>query len=313
MDTLCLLRRIDAAVAARHSRARRRARHATGRRCSRRGRVDRRRGLSRGRVHADALDARVVARRHSVRPARNRGAGAARCCGSRLHRVAAAWRHRDRQRYAWRVARIDRAAARHARDSHRVAAPARVDRDSLRAAGARSHLAAALSVGRVDPVGDEGARLVRAGSHRAVRAERGMVRRGRLRLVRRVAGISADGAAAAGLDVHRARPLGRHADERAVVAILAGADHRGLRRAALTGHRRASGAGRRVSRRLAAARERPRRARRLRRSADGRLLHGARRLRSCAGPNRARCTMRDSRSSWPSPARRSRFRASSGR
>ena len=33
-----------------------------------------------------------------------------------------------------------------------------------------------------------------------------------------VARISADGAAAAGLDVHRARPLGRRADERAVVA-----------------------------------------------------------------------------------------------
>ena len=54
--------------------------------------------------------------------------------------------------------------------------------------------------------------------------------------------LSADGAAAAGLGLHRARPLGRHADELAVVAARGRARARRLRRAAREALARRSGA-----------------------------------------------------------------------
>ena len=106
----------------------------------------------------------------------------------------------------------------------------------------------------------------------------------------------ADGAAAAGVGVHRARPLGRRADELAVVADRRGAGARRLRcdcarsscppLAALVGG---------LSRHLAAARERPRRAGRLRGPAARRLLHRARARAPCAGPRHAICAMPRSR------------------
>ena len=89
------------------------------------------------------------------------------------------------------------------------------------------------------------------------------------RLVRRLARISADGAAAAGVGLHRARPLGRRADELAVVAVRGRAHARRLRWTARSGGAGARRARRRLPRRVAAARQRPRRAGGLRRPAHG--------------------------------------------
>ncbi len=77
-----------------------------------------------------------------------------------------------------------------------------------RAAGARTGVAAALSVGRVDAMGDQGARLVRTRPHRSLRARRRVVRGRRRRLDRRGAGISADDSAAAGVVLRRSREAG---------------------------------------------------------------------------------------------------------
>ena len=73
-----------------------------------------------------------------------------------------------------------------------LVAAARVARRALRAARRRGHVAAALSVGRVDAMGDQGPRLVRAGLPRPLRARGRVVRRQRRRLLRRVARVSAD-------------------------------------------------------------------------------------------------------------------------
>ena len=136
-----------------------------------RDRLDRRRGLSRRRVPADALDARAVARRHPLRRARDRV------------RRSVSRRPRCRRRVApaRRRALVDRACSSALRALVAPPGVARATRIAwqlllawlaLRFAllALDVDVAAALSVGRVDPVGDQGARLVRARPHRPVRA-----------------------------------------------------------------------------------------------------------------------------------------------
>src|SRR6266480_463092 len=82
----------------------------------------------------------------------------------------------------------------------------------------RRRHAATLPMGRLDPMGNEGARLVRAWPYRAVRAQRPVVRSRWDRMVRCCSELSGDGSALAGLDECDARPLGRFADERPMVA-----------------------------------------------------------------------------------------------
>ena len=156
----------------------------------------------------------------------------------------------------------------------RLVAAARVARLRFVAARRRGRVATALSVGRVDAMGHQGARLVRAGLSRALRARQRLVRRQRRRLLRRVARVSADDAAAAGLDAACALgPLGRRADELAMVADRRRAGARRVWRAALAWRCRARRARRRVPHCIAAARQRARRARRVCRPADGRVVH----------------------------------------
>ena len=112
-----------------------------------------------------------------------------------------AWRRYGRALpAAWRDALRDaraRAAAR-GRRPRRLVGGGRVDRAAVRAARRRDRVAPALPVGRVDAVGDQGARLVRTGISRAVRARQRVAGRRRHRLLRRIARVSADDAAPAG-------------------------------------------------------------------------------------------------------------------
>ncbi len=149
----------------------------------------------------------------------------------------------------------------------------RLDGVALHPARDRGVAAAALPVGRMDPVGDQGARLVRARTRGSVWARQPMVRGARQRLLRRIAVLSADGTPAAGVDLPHAGPMGRRAHELAVVADAAGTRARDLRRPALHGRGQAHSARRCISGHHASAARHSCRACRLRRSRDGRLLH----------------------------------------
>ena len=284
------LRRPAAAVAARHRRRAAAAprRDLAGR--TRRDRVDGGRGLS-GRAR--------FCSRH----------GCACCRWPASGSVSSRWRRRSRSRRsccssspgadtdmrcprhgAMRCATLVLAPQLCGRRPRHLVGGGRVDRAAVRAARRRDRVAPALPVGRVDAVGDQGARLVRTGISRAVRARQRVAGRQRHRLLRRIARVSADDAAPAGVRVPVARAVGRHADELAVVAGRRRAGARRVRRPALAGRDDAGRAGRRVPRRVAAARQRPRRARRLRGPADGRVVHrrGARAAALDAKPRRTR-------------------------
>ena len=161
-------------------------------------------------------------------------------------------------------------------------------RAAFRHVAARRRLDAALPVGCVDSVGDKGARLVFARPDRPVRSHRRVVRRERCAVVRRFAELPRHCAAVAGMVERRARPLGRFADEPAMVARRRRIRDRDLRRLAGKRSRASRCDHRRVARVVAAARQRARRACRLCRPADGRLLRAgrARRVALVARANR---------------------------
>ena len=245
-----------------------------------------------------------AARRRSARARGPRLAQAA-----RVERVARTCRiaRRIKVGRCSRSARVPRAARPGVR--HR-----RMDGAAPRPAAARSAVDPALPLGRVDPVGDQGTRLVRAwgASCRSSVPIRGSRRTAPL--VRRGAQLSRHRAAVAGLVEPRARPLGRRADEPALVAASPSrspiAVYGALRCLRSLGAHRAR---RHVARLVAAARQRARRARRLRRSADGRVLRAGSPARCLRWTCRAAGPRPRSRCCWRWPARRSRRRASCGR
>ena len=214
--------------------ARRALRLASARRAGR-DRLDRRRGLLRRRVPADAVDARVVDRRRALR---RRSRSVRRCS-----RLPSRWASSRGVATATRAPRALRAALRRARRSAGARRAARAWAWRLLLAwialrfvllGARGPVAAALSVGRVDAVGDQGARLVRARPDRPVRE---MPSNGSRRTAPRISTRRPDHPPTLPLlqvwTLHRARPLGRCADELALVADRRRARARGVRRAAI--------------------------------------------------------------------------------
>ncbi len=100
---------------------------------------------------------------------------------------------------------------------HSVAPAAGVARAALCAALRGGCNASPLSVGLVDAMGDQGARLVRAGPHRPLRAPRRVVRRRRYRVHRRRTALSRNRGLDPGSRLHVPGPLGRRADEPAVL------------------------------------------------------------------------------------------------
>ena len=82
----------------------------------------------------------------------------------------------------------------------------------------RRYDAAPLPLGRLDPMGHQSTGVVRIGLYGAVRAQRPLVFRCRLSLVRCSTELSDDRAPLAGVDEHHPRALGRFVDEHSVVA-----------------------------------------------------------------------------------------------
>src|SRR5882757_5504273 len=101
-----------------------------------------------------------------------------------------------------RAAFVERTARRGAvrMGTRTVVRDARLARIAIVDLAVRRRNVAALSVGRLDPMGDEGARMVRTAAHRAFRAQRRLVRSRRCRMVRRGPELSRDSAALAGMD-----------------------------------------------------------------------------------------------------------------
>ena len=240
--------------------------------------MDRRRGLPRRRVPADAVDALALARRHSVR---RRSRSVRRSCSSRPRSRTVAWRRARR-----RGARGCRARARRARSSRPpdVAGATKLAWQLLLAWIALRYLLLALEV-TWQPLYPWDAWIQWATKAR-VWYEQGAI----VPFARSVAWFAADGGVwfdaspeypptVPLLQVWACIALGRWDD-----ALMnwpwwqfsRRAHARRLRRAARRRARGAARARRHVPRRIAAARERPRRARRLRRPADGRVLHRCR-------------------------------------
>ncbi len=278
-----------------------------------RDRLDRGRGLPRRRVPADAVDARAVDRRRRVRRRYDRRAA--------CWRSPSPWASTCGVATATRAPRALRAALRALVDPPELDGAARASPGGCCSRGSRC----ASSLLGLDvlwqPLYPWDAWTQWATKAR-VWYELGrivpfanaddMVRGRRRRVFRCGARSPADAAAAAGVGVHRARALGRFADELAVVADGGRARGRRVRRASIARDARARRARRDLSRRIAAARQRPRRARRLRRSADGGVLRlcGAALLRFAATRRPRRCGAR--RCCSRSRARRSRIPGSAG-
>ncbi len=236
----------------------------------RRARVARRLRLCRRCPAADAVDARHQHGRHRLWRLVDRAAARG------GHRAAVRLRHASAtdvmaRREARRVGGGPGGAATLA--THRLVRAACMAGDPLRAARHRSRVASALSVGCVGAMGDQGARLVRTGSHRSFRPRRRVAGGRPGRLVRRVAELSGDRTVAAGVDLHRAGSMGRLGHELAVVSDPVVADRGDLRSAAQRKGCAAGGAHRCVLRRVVAAAGYPRRTRRLRGPADGCRVH----------------------------------------
>ena len=197
----------------------------------RRSGMDGGRRLPRRRVPADGLDARAVVGGHPFQPVVDRVAAPGAHADLRARRAAKPARGRSDAA----PPRVARGAVCEPRRARALVGADRMARRARRAARRRGRIAAAVPVGCVDPVGDQGARVVCARRTGAVRARRGVVRCERRGVLRRLAGISADGAAAAGVVLHRAGALGRRAHELAVACDRRRARAGGLRRHAAHG------------------------------------------------------------------------------
>ena len=127
--------------------------------------------------------------------------------------------------------------------AHALAPVAGVARASRSAAVRGGRDASALSMGRVDAMGNQGAGLVRTRPHRSVRARGCLVWRGWRRVFRRRAALSGDRRIDAGPRGQLPGPLGRHADQHALLDARRRVRARRVRRPARDGICAALGAG----------------------------------------------------------------------
>ena len=234
----------------------------------------RRHGLLRRCISADRLDARAFAGRRSARsrvggPAARVAGRGWRVAGQASGRPVASERLARRARrhgWAWPRQSVTLALV-------RLAGVACV---SLAAAVRGGRHPTAVPVGRLDAMGDQGARVVRVEGMGAVRQHRRLARRQRCALHRCGANVSGDRALVAGLVVARARPLRRCVDEPAVVVRRRRVRDCDLRRAAANRVWSARRTRWNLDRGFAAARRRACCPRGICRPADGRVLHAGR-------------------------------------